>query len=127
MSKDHKDDFWYYPINKLLQNALIVMVFLFSLTAFTQRNKLEPLMEVLPKKNDEIMLLELSKNYLYSLKDRDDRTNFYQQFIKDNKTLSENMIFSLKYLSNKIQKTLTLQKWISKEILKNSHRSINPA
>ena len=61
MSKDHKDDFWYYPINKLLQNALIVMVFLFSLTAFTQRNKLEPLMEVLPKKNDEIMLLELSK------------------------------------------------------------------
>ena len=110
MSKDHKDDFWYYPINKLLQNALIVMVFLFSLTAFTQRNKLEPLMEVLPKKNDEIMLLELSKNYLYSLKDRDDRTNFYQQFIKDNKTLSENMIFSLKYLSNKIPKNFNITK-----------------
>ncbi len=110
MPKDHKDDFWYYPINKILQNALVVMIFLFSLTAFTQRNKLGPLKEVLPKKNDEIMLLELSKNYLYSLKDRDDRTNFYQKFIKDNKTLSENMIFSLKYLSNKIPKNFNITK-----------------
>ena len=110
MSKDHKDDFWYYPINKILQNALVVIVFLFSLTAFTQRNKLEPLKEVLPKKNDEIMLLELSKNYLYSLKDRDDRTNFYQKFIKDNKTLSDNMIFTLKYLSNKIPKNFKITK-----------------
>ena len=56
------------------------------------------------------MILELSKNYLYSLKYRDDRTNFYQQFIKDNKTLSENMIFSLKYLSNKIPKNFNITK-----------------
>lgn len=124
MPKEHKDDFWYYPINKLLQNALFVMIFLFSLTAFTQRNKLEPLKEVFPKKNDEVMLLELSKNYLYSLKDRDDRTNFYQKFIKENRTLSENMIFSLKYLSNKIPKNFKITKMdvernIEKQLLHN--------
>ena len=124
MPKEHKDDFWYYPINKLLQNALFVMIFLFSLTAFTQRNKLEPLKEVFPKKNDEVMLLELSKNYLYSLKDRADRTNFYQKFIKENRTLSENMIFSLKYLSNKIPKNFKITKMdvernIEKQLLHN--------
>ena len=124
MSKDHKDDFWYYPINKILQNALVVIVFLFSLTAFTQRNKLEPLKEVLPKKNDEIMLLELSKNYLYSLKDRDDRTNFYQKFIKDNKTLSDNMIFTLKYLSNKIPKNFKITKMdVERNIEKQSRHN----
>ena len=108
LSKEHKNDFWYFPVNKFLQNSLVVMIFLFSLTAFSQRMKLEPLKQVLPKKNDEIMLLELSKNYLYSLKERDDHTNFYQKFISDNKTLSENTIFSIKYLSNKIPKNFKI-------------------
>ena len=44
----HKKEYRYFGINRILQNMLIVLVTVFSLTAYGQRGKIEPLEAGLP-------------------------------------------------------------------------------
>jgi len=98
----HKEEYRYFATNRILQNALLVLVMVCSLAAYAQRSKIEPLEESLPNKYSELSLLTMRQEIKDIVENQNTVANTFQEFINEDKTLSTNMVAMLKYLSNKI-------------------------
>ncbi|MBT5226064.1 MAG: hypothetical protein HOM19_11610 [Candidatus Marinimicrobia bacterium] len=98
----HKEEYRYFATNRILQNALLVLVMVCSLAAYAQRSKIEPLEASLPNKYSELSLLTMRQEIKEIVENQNSVANTFQELINEDKTLSTNMVAMLKYLSNKI-------------------------
>ena len=98
----HKEEYRYFATNRILQNALLVLVMVCSLAGYAQRSKIEPLEASLPNKYSELSLLNLRQEIKEIVENQNTAANTFQELINEDKTLSNNMVAMLKYLSNKI-------------------------
>ena len=108
----HKKEYRYFGINRILQNTLIILVTLFSLTAYAQRSKIDPLEESLPDKYTELSLLNVRQDVKKILKKKVMVADAFQVLIDEDKALSANMVNTLKYLSNTVPKNFQVTKLI---------------
>ena len=119
---EHKKDYRYFATNRILQNALLVLVTVCSLAAYTQRSKIEPLEASLPNKQSELSLLNIRQEIKKVVEKQNMVANTFQELINEDKTLSANMVVMLKYLSYTIPDSfrvteLTLNKIVSSHIV----------
>ena len=98
----HKKEYRYFGINRILQNMLIVLVTVFSLTAYAQRGKIEPLEAGLPDKYTELSLLNVRQDVKQILEKQVMVADAFKVLIDEDKALSANMVATLKYLSNAV-------------------------
>jgi len=118
----HKEEYRYFATNRILQNALLVLVMVCSLAAYAQRSKIEPLEASLPNKHSELSLLNMRQEIKEIVENQNTVANTFQELINEDKTLSNNMVAMLKYLSNKIPDSfrvteLALNKIISSHLV----------
>ena len=118
----HKEEYRYFATNRILQNALLVLVMVCSLAAYAQRSKIEPLEASLPNKHSELSLLNMRQEIKEIVENQNTVANTFQELINEDKTLSANMVAMLKYLSNKIPDSfrvteLALNKTISSHLV----------
>ena len=81
---------------------LIIMIAVFSLTAYAQRGKIEPLEASLPNKYSELSLLNVRQDVKQVLEKQVMVADAFQVLIDEDKALSSNMVTTLKYLSNAV-------------------------
>tara|TARA_A100000164_G_C21913437_1_gene776924 strand:- start:973 stop:2277 length:1305 start_codon:yes stop_codon:yes gene_type:complete len=102
LPEDHKKDFKYFRANQILQNAVLVLITVFSLGSFAQRSKVDPLELMLPIKQSELSLLEMRQEMKDVVLDKNLIANTFSQLVKDDKTISSEMVSILKYFSQTI-------------------------
>ena len=102
LPEDHKKDFKYFRANQILQNAVLVLITVFSLGSFAQRSKVDPLESMLPVKQSELSLLEMRQEMKDVVLDKNFIANTFSQLVKDDKKISSEMISTLKYFSQTI-------------------------
>ncbi len=93
-----------------------------SLAGYAQRSRIEPLEASLPNKYSELSLLNLRQEIKEIVENQNSAANTFQELINEDKTLSNNMVAMLKYLSNKIPDSfrvteLALNKIISSHLV----------
>ena len=120
----YKEEYRYFATNRILQTALLVLVMVCSLAGYAQRSKIEPLEASLPNKYSELSLLNLRQEIKEIVENQNTAANTFQELINEDKTLSNNMVAMLKYLSNKIPDSfrvteLALNKIISSHLVKD--------
>ena len=98
----HKKDYRYFGINRILQNAVLVLVTVFTLAAYAQRSKIDPLEAGLPGKYAELSLLNVRQDVKQLLEKQAMVVDAFQVLIDEDKALSSNMVTALKYLSNAV-------------------------
>ena len=59
LPKDHKKEYKYFRPNQVLQNAILVLLTIFSIGSLAQRSKIEPLESMISVKQSEISLLNM--------------------------------------------------------------------
>tara|TARA_Y100001960_G_scaffold330484_2_gene424642 strand:- start:3444 stop:9977 length:6534 start_codon:yes stop_codon:yes gene_type:complete len=102
LPESHKKEYRFFGINRILQNMLIIMIAVFSLTAYAQRGKIEPLEASLPNKYSELSLLNVRQDVKQVLEKQVMVADAFQVLIDEDKALSSNMVTTLKYLSNAV-------------------------
>ena len=123
----YKEEYRYFASNRILQNALLVLVMVCSLAGYAQRSRIEPLEASLPNKYSELSLLNLRQEIKEIVENQNTAANTFQELINEDKTLSNNMVSMLKYLSNKIPDSfrvteLALNKIISSHLVNDRAR-----
>ena len=123
----YKEEYRYFTSNRILQNALLVLVMVCSLAGYAQRSRIEPLEASLPNKYSELSLLNLRQEIKEIVENQNTAANTFQELINEDKTLSNNMVAMLKYLSNKIPDSfrvteLALNKIISSHLVNDRAR-----
>ena len=102
LPKVHKKEYKYFRVNQILQNAVLVLITVFAIGSFIQRTKIEPLESMLPVKQSELSLLKMRQEMRDVVSDKNLVANTFSQLVKDDKTISAEMISMLKYLSQTI-------------------------
>ena len=65
LPKDHKREYKYFRPNQVLQNAILVLLTVFSIGSLAQRSKIEPLESMISVKQSEISLLNMRRDERY--------------------------------------------------------------
>ena len=128
---DHKEDYRYFPANRILQNSLLALLTVFSLAAYTQRSRAGVLESKLPVKQSELSLLNMRQEMKEIVQSKNTVANTFSKLIYQDKKISSEMVLVLKYLSNMIPgnfnvtelKVDKVQVDPSKEINKESEHS----
>ena len=81
---------------------MLVLITVFGIGTFIQRNTIEPLESMLPVKQSELSLLKMRQQMRDVVSDKNLVANTFSQLVKDDKTISAEMISTLKYLSQTI-------------------------
>jgi len=102
LPKDHKSEYKYFRPNQLLQNALLVLLTVFSIGSLAQRSKIEPLESMIPVKQSEISLLNMRQEMKDIVTSKNLVANAFSKLVKDDKETSRSMVSTLKYLSQSI-------------------------
>jgi len=102
LPEKHKKEYRYFGINRILQNALVILVTVFTFSAYAQRSKVQPLEESLPDKYNQLSLLKVRQDVKQILEKQVMVADAFQVLIDEDKALSTNMVSSLKYLSNSV-------------------------
>ena len=115
----HKEEYRYFATNRIIQNALLVLVMVFSLAAYAQRSKIEPLEASLPNKYSELSLLTMRQEIKGIVENQTMAATTFEKLINEDKTLSTNMVAMLKYLSNKIPANFRVTELALNKIISN--------
>jgi len=121
----HKKEFKYFRPNQILQNAILVLITIFSIGSFVQRSRIAPLESLLPVKQSELSLLNMRQDMRDVVTQNNSVADQFSKLIKDDKAISADMVSMLKYLSQTIPMDfkitgLTLEKNQSKDFSKKS-------
>ena len=127
LPSSHKKDFKYFRPNQILQNAILVLITVFSIGSFVQRSRIEPLESMLPVKQSELSLLKMRQDMKDVVIEKNMVADTFSKLIKDDRTMSTEMVSTLKYLSQAIPMDfkvtdITLEKHQTGEI-SNKERS----
>ena len=98
----HKNEYRYFGSKRILLNAVLVLVTVFTLAAYAQRSKIDPLEAGLPGKYAELSLLNVRQDVKQILEKQAMVVDAFQVLIDEDKALSANMVIALKYLSNAV-------------------------
>jgi len=97
--EDDKNDFKYFKSNNILRNSFLTLTTVFALAAYSQKVKLDPLENLLPKKSSELTLLNMRQEMKKKVFEKNTVVNGLDLLIKEDKNLSSNMVTLLKYLT----------------------------
>ena len=117
----HKKEFKYFRPNQILQNAVLVLITVFSIGSFVQRTKIHPLEKMLPIKTSELSLLKMRQEMKDIVYKKNIVANSFQKLIESDKTISKEMISILKYLSQNIPNSF---KVTTLNLKKNKYQNI---
>ena len=98
----HKKEFKYFRPNQILQNAILVLITVFSIGSFLQRSRIEPLESMLPVKQSELSLLKMRQDMKEVVVEKNMVANTFSKLIKDDRAMSTDIVSMLKYLSQTI-------------------------
>ena len=98
----HKKEFKYFRPNQILQNAILVLITVFSIGSFVQRSRIAPLESMLPVKQSELSLLNMRQDMRDVVIQNNNVADQFSQLIKDDQAVSSDMVSMLKYLSQTI-------------------------
>ena len=102
LPKDHKKEYKYFRPNQVLQNAILVLLTIFSIGSLAQRSKIEPLESMISVKQSEISLLNMRQEMKDIVTSKNLIANAFSKLVKDDKEISRSMVSTLKYLSQSI-------------------------
>lgn len=97
--EEDKNDFKYFKSNNILRNSFLTLTTVFALAAYSQKVKIDPLENLLPKKSSELTLLNMRQEMKKEVYEKSKVVNGLDLLIKEDKNLSYNMVTLLKYLT----------------------------
>ena len=97
--EDDKNDFKYFKSNNILRNSFLALTTVFAFAAYSQKVKIDPLENLLPKKSSELTLLNMRQEMKKEIYEKSRDVNGLDLLIKEDKNLSFNMVTLLKYLT----------------------------
>ena len=98
----------FYFTNKVMQNVLITLLFVFTISSFIKVQQINPLEKELPIKKAELELLNMRTEIKNVVKKDNELVKTYYTIINEDDKVSSEMIDILKFLSNKIPKTFNV-------------------
>lgn len=104
LPESQKENENYFFANRIMQNVLIVFLFIFSISSLIQHNQIRPIENKLPIKKAELSLLNMRKDIKKVVESKNIAAERYSALINEDSRLSSEMILILKYLSNKVPK-----------------------
>lgn len=104
LPEKQKQDESYLFTNKIMQNVLVVLLFVFSISSFLQQNQIKPIEAQIPIKKAELKLLNMRRDIKNIVEKENVFADTYQTIINEDTEVSSEMINILKYFSNKVPK-----------------------
>ena len=101
--KQKKDESYVFT-NKIMQNVLVLLLLVFSISSFLQQNQIKPIEAQIPIKKAELKLLNMRRDIKNIVEKENVFADTYQTIIKEDTEVSLEMISILKYFSNKVPK-----------------------
>jgi len=101
--KQKKDESYLFT-NKIMQNVLVLLLLVFSISSFLQQNQIKPIEAQIPIKKAELKLLNMRRDIKEIVEKENVFADTYQTIIKEDSEVSLEMIRILKYFSNKVPK-----------------------
>ena len=98
----YKKEFKYFRPNQILQNAILVLITVFSLGAYTQRSRIVPIENILPVKQSELQLLNMRQEMKQIINQKNAIASSFTKLIQNDSRASSEIIEVLKYLSQNI-------------------------
>tara|TARA_E500000178_G_C16833948_1_gene667391 strand:- start:46 stop:945 length:900 start_codon:yes stop_codon:yes gene_type:complete len=105
--EDRKNEAYYFT-NKVMQNILIILLLVFSISSFIKDQKINPIKEELPIKKAELELLNMRTEIKNIVKKDNELVKTYYTIIDEDNKVSSEMIDILKFLSNKTPKAFNV-------------------
>ena len=97
--EEDKNDFKYFKSNNILRNSFLALTTVFAFAAYSQKVKIDPLENLVPKKSSELTLLNMRQEMKKEIYEKSRVVNGLDLLIKEDKNLSYNMVTLLKYLT----------------------------
>tara|TARA_B100001013_G_scaffold332124_1_gene248155 strand:- start:175 stop:807 length:633 start_codon:yes stop_codon:yes gene_type:complete len=102
LPESHNKDFRYFAVNRVLRSALLMLFATFLFSAYSLRVMTEPLNENLSQKLAVMADLNLKQDLKKKINLNNKVADKIQNIINQDKTLSNNMLLAMKYLSNTV-------------------------
>jgi len=101
--KQKKEESYLFT-NKIMQNVLVLLLLVFSISSSLQQNQIKPIEAQIPIKKAELKLLNMRRDIKDIVEKENAFADTYQTIINEDSEVSLEMIRILKYFSNKVPK-----------------------
>ena len=101
--KQKKEESYLFT-NKIMQNVLVLLLLVFSISSSLQQNQIKPIEAQIPIKKAELKLLNMRRDIKDIVEKENAFADTYQTIINEDSEVSLEMISILKYFSNKVPK-----------------------
>jgi len=106
--EENRENESYYFTNKVMQNILLILLLVFSISSFIKVQQINPLKEELPIKKAELEILNMRTEIKSIVKKDNELLEKYYTIINEDNKVSSEMIDILKFLSKKIPKAFNV-------------------